>query len=49
MTGRNVVEHDSKWNKTGLQPVSRPVEPILVFFQKVLMQKMVQKCVQKMF
>ena len=23
-------------NKTGLQPVSRPVEPILGFFQKVL-------------
>ena len=33
----------SKLNKTGLQPVSRPAEQILGFFQKVLMQKMVQK------
>ena len=36
-------------NRTGLQPVSRPVEQIFGFFMKVLMQKMEPKCVQKFF
>ena len=37
------------FNKTGLQPVSRPVKQILGFFRKVIMQEMEPKCVQKMF
>ena len=31
---REKVNLESIRNKTGLQPVSRPVEPILGFFQK---------------
>ena len=30
---------NSVYNKTGLQPVSKPVEKFLVFFRKVFMQK----------
>ena len=45
----SVTNFDPNYNKTGLQPVSRLVEQILGFFRKVLIQKMVQKCVQKMF
>ena len=34
----------SKKNKTGLQPVSKPMEQIPGFFRKVFIQKKVQKC-----
>ena len=37
----------NKHNKTGLQPVSRPVEQILGFFQTGFNTKMKPKCVQK--